>query len=288
MKDVLQIPDEIICYNRLNVDGIEALCIMLKKFAYPVRYGDMVSRFGGPAPQFSVISTRMTDMIFNLQGHHLSNFQQQWLSPVNLQIFADAIHAKGAALDNCWGFVYGTVRPVCRPDQLQRVLYNGHKRIHALKFQSIVAPNGLIANLFGHVEGKRHDSGMLADSGILQTLQLHSHSPSGNPLCIYGDMTYPLRVHLQTSFRGLHLTPAELDFNKSMSAVRIGVEWVFGDIVNYFRFLDYKKNLKIGLSAVGKMYAVCALLTNAHTCMYRSTTTSCFDVMPPSIEDYFS
>ena len=43
-----------------------------------------------------------------------------------------------------------------------------------------------------------------------------------------------------------------------MSGVRIGVEWVFGDIVNYFKFLDYKKNLKIGLLAVGKMYIVCA------------------------------
>ena len=27
---------------------------------------------------------------------------------------------------------------------------------------------------------------------------------------------------------------------------------------NYFKFLDYKKNLKIGMSSVGKMYVVCA------------------------------
>ncbi|KAL9977147.1 hypothetical protein ACROYT_G014520 [Oculina patagonica] len=31
----------------------------------------------------------------------------------------------------------GTVRPIARPGERQRVLYNGHKRVHALKFQSV-------------------------------------------------------------------------------------------------------------------------------------------------------
>ncbi len=40
-------------------------------------------------------------------------------------------------------------------------MYNGHKRVHSMKFQSVVIPNGLIANLAGPFEGKRHDSTML-------------------------------------------------------------------------------------------------------------------------------
>ena len=28
-----------------------------------------------------------------------------------------------------------------------------HKRVHAIKFQSVVAPNGLIANLYGQLKG---------------------------------------------------------------------------------------------------------------------------------------
>ena len=51
----------------------------------------------------------------------------------------------------------------------------------------------------------------------------------------------------------------------ALSEVRVSVEWLFGDIINFFRFLDYKKNLKIGLSCEGKMYLVCALLRNAIT-----------------------
>ena len=81
------------------------------------------------------------------------------------------VYGQGAPLDNCWGFVDGTVRSVGRPGIHQRVLYNGHKRYHALKFQSVVAPNGLIANLYEPVEGKRHDSGMLVDSDLLNQLQ---------------------------------------------------------------------------------------------------------------------
>lgn len=53
-----------------------------------------------------------------------------------------------------------------------------------------------------------------------------------------------------------------------MSIVRLSVEWVFGDIINYFSFFDFKKNLKIGLSVVGKMYIVCVLLINVRMCLY--------------------
>ena len=45
----------------------------------------------------------------------------------------------------------GTVRPICRPGEMQRAVYNGHKRVHGLKFQSVALSNGLIANLFGPV-----------------------------------------------------------------------------------------------------------------------------------------
>ena len=107
---------------------------------------------------------------------------QQWLSPNNTQIFANAIHDKGAPLENCWGFVDGTVRPLCRPGENQRIMYNGHKKVHTIKFQSVVAPNGLIANVFGPVQGRRHDSCMLSNSGLSRKLQQDAHGPNGNIL----------------------------------------------------------------------------------------------------------
>ena len=80
-----------------------------------------------------------------------------------------------------------------------------------------------------------------------------------------------------------------MDFNQSMSSVRESVEWLFNDVTNYLKFLDFKKkNLKIGLSSVGKMYVISALLRNALTCLYGNQTSSFFQLEPPSLEDYFS
>ena len=137
--------------------------------------------------------------------------------------------------------------------------------------------------LFFVSEGRKHDAGMLADSGLLHDLQRFAFSPTGQPMCIYGDLACPLRVHLQTPFHHLPLAPPMQDYNESMSAVRIAVEWLFGDTTNSFKFLDYK-NLKIGLSSVGKMYVVSALLRNAITCLYDKETNDYFGIEPPTLE----
>ena len=91
-------------------------------------------------------------------------------------------------------------------------------------------------------------------------------------MCIYGDPAYPLRVHLQAPFRDGQITPEMEEFNRSMSSVQVAVEWIFGDIMNYFKFMDFKNNLKIDLSQVGKMYVVSAILKNGLTCLYGNTT----------------
>ena len=151
-----------------------------------------------------------------------------------------------------------------------------------------MAANGMMASLFGPVEGRRHDSRMLAMSGLLGQLEQHSFSPDGEALCIYGDPAYPHRVHLQRPFaRRAALNPNEGAFNQSMSQVRVAVEWVFGDIINYFKFLDFRKKLKIGLSSVGKFYMVSALLRNSLTCLYGNNTSRFFESDPPPFEEYF-
>ena len=96
-----------------------------------------------------------------------------------------------------------------------------------------------------------------------------------------------LHPQLQGPFKNPNSTPQQADFKKSMSTVRTSFERVFGEILNYFSFLDYKKNLEIKLSPVGKIYCVCALLTNAHTCLYQSMTSDFFDIEPKTLEENF-
>ena len=151
LADVLRIPDIFTCVNGTVASGLEGLCMLLKRFAYPCRLCDLIPRFGRSVPESSLILSEVCSYIYDRHGYLITDLNQPWLQPHCLEAFADAIHRKGAALDNCWGFIDGTVRPLCRPGEHQRILYNGHKRIHSLKFQSVVCPNGLIANLYGPV-----------------------------------------------------------------------------------------------------------------------------------------
>ena len=99
LAHVLNLPHHILTYNRLKVDSIEGI---LKRSAYPCRYLDMVPRFGRPVPELCVISNTVMDMIFEQRGFLLTSFNRELLNPQSLQTYANALHAKGAPLTNCW------------------------------------------------------------------------------------------------------------------------------------------------------------------------------------------
>ena len=86
---------------------------------------------------------------------------------------------------------------------------------------------------------------MLADSNLLADLNPYALSPAGRPLCIYGDPAYPLRVNLQSPFRNAILTAQMEAYNEAMNSVMFFGDWLFADIWNYFKFLDFKKNFKL-------------------------------------------
>ena len=83
---------------------------------------DAIPRFGRPVPAQSMIYNIVLDYIYNTHGHRISQWNHKILDPVNLERYAEAVYDKGAALDNCIGFIDGTVRPICRPGELQRVV----------------------------------------------------------------------------------------------------------------------------------------------------------------------
>lgn len=154
LLDALQIPPVFECAQRSICDGKEALCILLRRLSYPCRYADIVHRFAKPVPVLSMITNLVLDYIYDEHSHKVMQWNHVLLSPANLENYANAVYAKGAPLANCFGFIDGTVRPISRPGENQRVVYNGHKRVHALKYQSVALPNGLIGNLFGPVGEK--------------------------------------------------------------------------------------------------------------------------------------
>lgn len=170
----------------------------------------------------------------------------------------------------------GTVRPTCRPIKYQRTVYNGWKRVHGVKYHAIVTPDGLVAHLYGPLEGRRHDRRVWQESQILRYLQLYAYGPTGNTFQVYGDPAYGCNRFLCSPFIGAALSEGEKLFKKRMANVRIIVEWVFKEILNLFPFLDFKRNQKLLLQPIGKQFQVAVLLHNAHVCLHN-----------PQISQYF-
>ncbi|XP_049516984.1 uncharacterized protein LOC125942770 [Dermacentor silvarum] len=208
----------------------------------------------------------------------------KWLTTEDLKAMSEAVYLKGAPLKNCWAFNDGTVWPICRPSKDQRTYFSGHKRLHALKYQSLMCPNGLICELDGPYPGSKHDAGIFHDSGLYKKLE--KLNEGNQQFVLYGDPAYPLRPLLMKPYGGTRKTVQQEKFNAAMSAVRQSVEWGFGKIISEFAFLDFKKNQKVLLQAVPRMYRVAVILTNCHACMYGNQVSSYFDLEPPCLMYY--
>ena len=115
---VLDFPDKFTCQHGTVCEGVEALCMVLRRFSYPCRYSDMLPQFGSPIPEFSMITNTVVDYIYQKHGEKITRWNNKLLSPGSLRLYADTVHRKGAALENCFGFVDATVRQICQPDQM--------------------------------------------------------------------------------------------------------------------------------------------------------------------------
>eukprot|EP00117_Sycon_ciliatum_P001173 scpid84873/ scgid1579/ len=285
----LQVPHRFRAPCRTTWNGMEGLLILLRRLAYPDRLGMLCEEFGRSKPVLSLIINSMLMWIWERWGGLLENpFAQPYFTQGRIQAYVRAISAKVGVHLNVWGYIDGTVRPICRPGMHQRVMYNGHKRVHAVKYQAVAAPDGLITHLHGPHEGRRHDAGILRESRLLDDMAAQiNHPENAPPFALYGDPAYPLNPYLQKAYRGANLPPQQHQFNAQMNAGRIAVEWAFGDVATLWAYLDMKKQQKLLLQPVGLFYRVAVLFTNLRTIMrYGNKTSSFFGISPPSLEEY--
>ena len=123
-------------WDRGLMHAVEAAIIPLQRFARPV-------------PVISMITNILIDYISEIHSRRITHWNREILDADHLEMYAAAITSRDSPLHNCFGFIDGTVRPIARPGENQRILYNGQKWVHAIKFQSVVLPNGLIGNMYG-------------------------------------------------------------------------------------------------------------------------------------------
>jgi hypothetical protein len=284
IKDALRFPPSFVAQKKMP--GLEALCVVLNRLAYPKRYIDQKEMFGRHKSDLSTFFNIAINFMFDTWAH-IMVFDHVRLTRRKLEFMADRVFAKGRALDNIWGFIDGTVMPICRPKENQNEHYNGHKRVHAVKFQGIMAADGIISHLPKTWDGPMHDSRIFNESGFRSILEAYSKRVDGKNLALYGDRAYELQDHLVTPFRGDNFSAAQELVNARMSRCRIAVEWGFGKVCQQFAFIGYKRNLNIGLSPTGRYYIAAVFLTNI-PCLNGSQTSTHFGCPPPALDEYLT
>ena len=141
-------------------------------------------------------------------------------------------------------------------------------------------------DLFGPIFGRHHDLIMVRESNInnrMRDLQI-GHE---NQYTMYADKGYVDLTHLVAAYHGAHLTQPQIQINGVLSLVRVTVEWCFGKIAEYQKYLDFPRAQQMQLQPVGKYYRLGALSMNAHTCLYGSQTSIHFGLKAPSLGEHF-
>ncbi|KAK1945613.1 hypothetical protein P3T76_002661 [Phytophthora citrophthora] len=227
LVEYLGLEDPFPTTQRYSTSAFEALSIFLRRMAYPARLSDLEDLFGRDTTTISSISNAVLDTIYN-KFHGLLQFDDKRLTTATLSAYANAIHAKGAPLKMCVGFIDGTVRGTCRPQKNQRYMFN--------------------VNLFARTH---HDAFILYESKLLDVATPYL-TANDKRFVFYGDPAYGQQEHIIAPFKGASLSEDEQEFNKRMSSVRVSVEWGFGKIVRYWAFIDFSIKTEGLSSAFGK------------------------------------
>ncbi len=253
--------------------------MLLRRLCYPGCLVDLQPYFGRSAEDCSLIVNNMLSDVHHRFAHLLSSVDQPWMDH---EAYCSAVVAKGAPVDNVFGFIYGTLRHICRPGQKQKEMFSGHKRCHGLKFQHIMLPNGLVCHSYGPYPGSRHDALMYGVSQVDAQLSKLTGT-DGRQLAIYGDAAYPVCPWLFAPFpeNSANFDREKAFFNTSMSPIRSAVEWGFAKLTTYFAFTNFYTNLKLHLQPLGQYFHVATLLANCCTCVYGSQVASYFGMTPP-------
>ena len=282
----LHIAEVIITPSRDRAPGLEVLAMLCMKYAWPTRLGEMLQIFGTSVGRLSRLISALRRDLYTRFSPRMRN--PRILNAQDVELFGKVIEQKSGH-KGIFCFIDGTVRPILKPQDLQNANYSGKNRVHALKYQMICTPDGIMQHIGGPWPGSRHDQWCLNDSNILDWVRRHGCSAEGVSWSTYADAGYSELPGLVRPWPDGNLDVAHQAYNTTMASSRICVEWEFGHIIQYWAALQMRVQQKLlDGSRPGQQYFVAALLTNCLNCLQPNNTSQYFSVVPPALEEYIA
>lgn len=247
----------------------------------------MEVKFGIGSARLSECTNELSRIIYE-RWAFLLDLPPHILSPHRLEMYCAAIHAAGSPTRDVAGFLDCKINVISRPGTNQRILYNGYYGAHALKYQGVAAPDGLAISVYGPVEGRRADGGLLAQSDLVQKWKIKGRGAGERQLVLYADPAYGEGEVIMSGRKEVsELPPLEQQLNMEMARYREAIEWTFGKMAVNWRMFDLRDQLRLYLSPIGRHFLVSCILTNAHTCLHGSQVSHYYKLSPPTLEEYF-
>ena len=172
-------------------------------------------------------------------------------------------------------FIDCTLNATCRPggpardgtgaprnDQLiQRAFFNGWKKKHGWKWQTVDLPNGIYFHVYGPESLRHNDLFLLGESGLndlIRDCQVGQHRQH----VIYGDSAYIVinDTHIRCRYFNEPLTAFQDAMNCAFSSCRECIEWDNGNVGTMWSMVDFSKGLEIQSMPVADMYFCISVL----------------------------
>ena len=121
-------------------------------------------------------------------------------------------------------FINGTAHKIACPMFNQEIFYSGWKQCHMIKFQGIMALDGILMHISGPYTAKHHDMWMLHQSHIQEKLDHYIGLEHG--LRLYDNAGYQgQEPWVKSAAQNLNSDADVAHMNYWMSTCQITVEW---------------------------------------------------------------
>ena len=296
-------PGDIKLKNRYKSTAEEIVLISLTRLTFPHRWTDIYERFPGRKYWFlSAAFMWFLDFMIDNWSYLLVNNLNWWYPRFEESCNKIRLKLRNLNHENwrqffepdefdVFAFIDDTMHATCRPGgneddgpaaprvplEVQEAWYNGWKKLHGMKWQTVIIACGMDIHVYGPLSARSNDLTALGKSCIEDLLRALFEARDNIFYLLFGDSAFIPTDVMATN---------ETYPGRGMSSVREPIEWSYKDVKSLWKYCDYKHALKIYKQPVAKIFFVCMLLRNALVALHGCQTSGYFDMLPPTLEEW--